>query len=86
MPFGCSGGFQLTKMESPDITSAFTALGASGTAMQTHVIILKCRTLTIKAFHKDNIAAHYKCLWNIPVNYISVRKLSVCLLTTTAPF
>jgi hypothetical protein len=33
MPFGCSGGFQLTKMESPDITRAFTALGASGTAM-----------------------------------------------------
>jgi hypothetical protein len=32
MPFGCSGGFQLTKMESPDITRAFTALGASGTA------------------------------------------------------
>jgi hypothetical protein len=37
IPFGCSGGFQLTKIESPDITRAFTALGASGTAKRTPV-------------------------------------------------
>ena len=38
MPFGCSGGFQLTKIESPDITRAFTALGASGTVKTMSVI------------------------------------------------
>jgi fluoride ion exporter CrcB/FEX len=43
MPFGCSGGFQLTKIESPDITLAFTALGASGTVTTMSVMSAEAR-------------------------------------------
>jgi hypothetical protein len=84
MPFGCSGGFQLTKMESPDITSAFTALGASGTVMHNSCYNNKMQNTHTQSLHKVEIAAHYKCLWNIPV-YISVKKLSVFLLLYAAP-
>jgi hypothetical protein len=45
MPFGCSGGFQLTKIESPDITRAFIALGASGTAKIMSVMSAEARKI-----------------------------------------
>lgn len=45
MPFGCSGGFQLTRIDSADIKRAFIALGASGTVKTRSVISAEVRMI-----------------------------------------
>lgn len=46
-PFGSVGGFQLTSIESSDITSALTATGASGTVNGKFVEVIEhCKILS----------------------------------------